>query len=401
MKNIVILGSTGSIGRKTLRVIGDFPAEFNVVGLACRSNVELLAEQTRRFRPEVIAVADKSKFGQLNTLISDLRVSSSSGAGVMILAGEEGLAEMSGYDKAQMVVLAMVGSSGLLPLLSAIEHGKEIALANKETLVMAGELIVRKAEEKDIRILPLDSEHSAIFQCLNVHANGFLPPKKKTSSQQEVKRIVLTGSGGPLVNLKSSDFSAVSPQQALNHPRWKMGSKISIDSATLMNKGFEVIEARWLFNIDIDRIEIVIHPEAIIHSMVEFIDGSIIAQMGVTDMYLPIQYALSYPRRFFSKLASLDFSQLKQFSFSSPDLDRFPCLGLAYQAARIGGTMPVVLNAANEELVGYFLDNKIKFTDIPRIIEKLMASHSARHEVAIGDILEVDKWARQEVRKFC
>lgn len=298
MKNIVILGSTGSIGRKTLRVVEDFPVEFNVVGLACRSNVELLAEQTRRFRPEVIAVADKSKFGQLKQLISDLRISSSSGAGVRILAGEEGLAEMSGYDKAQMVVLAMVGSSGLFPLLSAIEHGKEIALANKETLVMAGELIVRKAEEKGVRILPLDSEHSAIFQCLNVHTNGFFPPKKKTSSQQEVKRIILTGSGGPLATLKGSDFSAVSPQQALSHPRWKMGSKISIDSATLMNKGFEVIEARWLFNIDIDRIEIVIHPEAIIHSMVEFIDGSIIAQMAVTDMYLPIQYALSYPRRF-------------------------------------------------------------------------------------------------------
>ena len=401
MKNIVILGSTGSIGRKTLSVVEDFPVEFNVVGLACRSNVELLAEQTRRFRPEVIAVADKSKFGQLKQLVREAGISSSSGAEVRILAGEEGLAEMSGYDKAQMVVLAMVGSSGLFPLLSAIEHGKEIALANKETLVMAGELIVRKAEEKGIRILPLDSEHSAIFQCLNVHANGFFPPKKKVSPQQEVKRIILTGSGGPFITLKSSDLSAATPQQALNHPRWKMGSKISIDSATLMNKGFEVIEARWLFNIDIDRIEIVIHPEAIIHSMVEFIDGSIIAQMAVTDMYLPIQYALSYPRRFFSKLASLDFSQLKQFSFSSPDLDRFPCLGLAYQAAKIGGTMPAALNAANEELVGYFLDNKIKFTDIPRIIEKLMASHSARHEVAIGDILEVDKWARQEVRKFC
>ncbi len=401
MKNIVILGSTGSIGRKTLKVIEDFPDEFKVVGLACRSNVELLSEQASKFRPEVIAVADKGKVGRLKQLISALKVSSPSGARVKILAGEEGLTEISGYQEAQMVVSALVGSSGLLPLLSAIEQGKEIALANKEALVMAGELIIRKAREKGVRILPLDSEHSAIFQCLNVSSNGFPPANKRASLRQEVKRIVLTGSGGPLIDLKASDFSSVSSRQALRHPRWKMGNKVSIDSATLMNKGFEVIEAHWLFGIDIDRIEIVIHPEAVIHSMVEFINGSIIAQLGVADMYLPIQYALSYPRRFSTKLDSLDFSRLRQFSFSSPDLDRFPCLGLAYQAAKTGGSMPVVLNAADEELVGYFLDNKIKFTDIPRIIGKLTASHTVRHDLTVGDILEIDKWARQEVGKFC
>jgi 1-deoxy-D-xylulose-5-phosphate reductoisomerase len=381
VKNIVILGSTGSIGIQTLKVIEDFPERFKVTGLACNSNTELLLKQIYKFKPRVVAVADKQSAGRLKRAVSGLKIE--------ILAGQEGLSELAGCDDAQMVVIAVSGVSGLIPVLAAIDHRKEIALANKEALVMAGKLVIQKARQKSVRILPIDSEHSAIFQCLNGCSNS------------EVKRIILTGSGGPLSYLKDSDFSLISPHQALNHPRWKMGAKISVDSATLMNKGLEVIEARWLFDVDIDKIEVIIHPEAIIHSMVELIDGSLIAQLGITDMYLPIHYALSYPQRVSTKMPMLDFSQVKSLSFSPPELDKFPCLGLAYRAARIGGSMSVVLNAVDEEMVYSFLANKIRLTDIPRIIEKVMGTHSLKSEPSLEEILEIDKWAREEARRLC
>ncbi|MEA3560349.1 MAG: 1-deoxy-D-xylulose-5-phosphate reductoisomerase [Candidatus Omnitrophota bacterium] len=381
MKNIVVLGSTGSVGVQALKVIEDFSERFRVTGLACNANIELLTEQIYKFNPEVVAVADKKKAEELKKTVGGLKIK--------ILAGQEGLAEIAAYDNAQMVVVAVSGINGLIPLLTAVERGKEIALANKEALVVAGSLVNRITREKCVRILPVDSEHSAIFQCLDGRMSN------------EIKRIILTGSGGPLIDLEAAGFSAVSPEQALNHPRWKMGSKISIDSATLMNKGLEVIEARWLFDTDIDRIEVIIHPQAIIHSMVEFLDSSFIAQLGITDMYLPIQYALNYPQRVSTKMPGLDFKQIKQLSFSAPDLKKFPCLELAYEAARLGGSMPVVLSAADEKLVYKFLANKIKLTDIARVIEKVMKAHSLRKEPSLKEILEIDNWTKEEVERFC
>ncbi|MEA3328201.1 MAG: 1-deoxy-D-xylulose-5-phosphate reductoisomerase [Candidatus Omnitrophota bacterium] len=380
MKNIVILGSTGSIGVQALRVIEDFPEKFRIVGLACNSKIELLAEQIYKFNPEVAAVADKKKAGELKSVLSGLKTK--------VLAGPEGLAELAGLEQAQMVIVALSGAGGLIPVLRAIEASKEIALANKESLVMAGRLVTENARQKQVKILPIDSEHSAIFQCLNGYSN------------REVRRLILTGSGGPLSELDLSNFKDISPKQALNHPRWKMGSKISIDSATLMNKGLEVIEARWLFDVNIDQIEVIIHPQAVVHSMVELIDGSFIAQMGVTDMYLPIQFALNYPERVSTKVPGLDLNQIGRLSFRAPDLEKFPCLELAYQAAKLGGSMPIVLNAADEELVYSFLDNKIRLTDIARIVEKVMRAHSLKEKSSLSEILEIDNWARQETKRL-
>jgi len=300
------------------------------------------------------------------------------------LAGEKGLLEVATSPEAQVVLTAVTGSLGIKPTLAAIQAGKDIALANKETLVAAGELVTEMAKEKGISIFPVDSEHSAIWQCLN------------GENEKNIRRIILTASGGPFREMDIKEMKNVTVEMALNHPNWNMGRKITIDSATLMNKGLEVIEARWLFGVDFEKIDVVIHPQSIIHSMVEFLDGSVIAQLGLPDMYLPIQYALSYPERWENKLKRLDFNAIGQLTFERPDEERFRCLALAYQAGRCGGTMPVVLNAANEVAVGAFLDRKIGLLDIPRIVELVMNQHEVVNQPDLEAILSADRWARKK-----
>lgn len=380
MKRITILGSTGSIGTKTLDVIESHPDDFTVVALASHSNIALLAEQAKKYRPKLVAIYDESKFSDLkNSLI---------GTDIKLACGASGVEEVARYDGADLTLIAIAGSAGLIPTLAAIEGGKTVALANKEPLVMAGGIITARAKEKGTKIIPVDSEHSAIFQCLNGQ-NGPI-----------VNKIYLTGSGGPLRKINLRRFDSLSPEEVINHPKWKMGKKISVDSATLMNKGLEIIEAKWLFGIGVDKIEVLIHPEAIIHSMVEFVDGSIIAQLSSTDMRLPILYALSYPERINSALPSVDFLKLKKLTFLPPNKRKFPCLKMSYEVARRGGSYPIVLNAANEEAVWAFLDRKIKFIQIPKIIEKLLSLHRERSNPTLEEILEIDAWARQEAKRL-
>lgn len=380
MKKITILGSTGSIGTSALDVIARHRREFSVAALASNSNVGLLACQAKEFRPKIVAVCDESKFGELKKALS--------GSGIKIACGRSGIEEAARYDGADITLSAIAGSSGLMPTLAAIELGKTVALANKEPLVMAGGIITARARKKGTKIVPVDSEHSAIFQCLNGRGRA------------DLKKIYLTGSGGPLRKVDIKKFGALSPEEVINHPRWKMGRKISVDSATLMNKGLEAIEAKWLFGMDIDSIEVLIHPEAIIHSMVEYVDGSVIAQLSVTDMRLPILYAFSYPERIKSSLPSLDFVKLGKFTFEKPDFRKFPCLSMSYEAAREGGSYPAVLNAANEEAVLAFLRNEIKFTRIPAIIEKTLSLHKGKPEPSLNEILTIDNWARQQARRL-
>lgn len=380
MKRIAILGSTGSIGTKALDVIENHPNDFCVAALASHSNVELLAEQAKRHRPKLVAIYDESKFGDLKNALS--------ATGARAVCGPSGIEKIAKCEGADLILIAIAGSAGLKPTLTAIESGKTVALANKEPLVMAGGIITARAIEKGTKIIPVDSEHSAIFQCLNGQ-NGSV-----------VKKIYLTGSGGPLRKINATKFESLSPEEVINHPKWKMGRKISVDSATLMNKGLEIIEARWLFNIAVDKIEVLIHPEAIIHSMVEFVDGSIMAQLSPTDMRLPILYALSYPERLASTLPPLDFLKLGKFTFLSPKLGKFPCLKLSYEVANRGGSYPVVLNAANEEAVWAFLDRKIKFNRVPKIIEKILSLHKGRAKPTLDEILEIDAWARDEARRL-
>lgn len=380
MKKITILGSTGSIGANALDVIEKHPRDFSVAALASHSNVELLARQAKRFRPKIAAICNESKYGQLKRALS--------GTGIKALGGRAGVEEVAGYKGADLTLVSIVGSAGLMPTLRAIGLGKTVALANKEPLVMAGGIITRLAGKSGARIIPVDSEHSAIFQCLNGH------------NREGLKKIYLTGSGGPLRKMHVSKFASLSPEEVINHPRWKMGKKISVDSATLMNKGLEIIEAKWLFGVEVNQIDVLIHPEAIIHSMVEFIDGSIMAQLSVTDMRLPILYAFSYPRRVKSLLPSVDFVKLGKFTFSPPDMKKFPCLRMAYQAARKGGSYPAALNAANEEAVLAFLDGKIKFTRISAIIEKVLSLHKGKADPSLDDVLDTDAWARDEARRL-
>lgn len=380
MKKITILGSTGSIGTNALDVIARHPREFSVAALASYSNVELLAHQAKRFHPKFVAVCDDSKYGELKKALS--------GSGIKVACGCSGVEEAARYDGADITLVAIAGSAGLIPTLAAIERGKTVALANKEPLVMAGGIITARAKKKGARIIPVDSEHSAIFQCLNGH------------NRADLKKIYLTGSGGPLRNISAKRFGALSPEEVINHPRWKMGKKISVDSATLMNKGLEIIEAKWLFGLGIDKIDVLIHPEAIIHSMVEFADGSIIAQMSVTDMRLPILYAFSYPRRLKSFLPPVDFVKLGKFTFGKPDLKKFPCLSMSYEAARKGGSYPAVLNAANEEAALAFLDGRIRFDRIPAIIEKALSLHKGRANPSLNEVLAIDSWARQQARRL-
>lgn len=374
-KRVAILGSTGSIGVNTLNVIRDHRSNFKVVALSARKNTGLLLKQTKEFKPEMVAIADEE---------CAERFRKQTASKIKVVSGIEGMMQIASLGTVDIVVSAIVGAAGLLPTIEAIKAGKTIALANKEVLVTAGEIVMRMAEKCKVKIIPVDSEHSALFQCL------------QGEDRNNIKRLILTASGGPFLNHHADRLHKVSIREALNHPRWDMGQKVTIDSATMMNKGFEVIEAHWLFGVELDKIEVVIHPQSIIHSMVEFNDGTILAQMSEPDMRLPIQYALTYPLRMERKIKKFDFIKNGNLTFSPPDYKRFPCLKLAYKAAETGGTMPTVLNAANEVAVSRFLKNEIRFTDIPKLIQKSMSSHKFLENPDIDDILEVDKAIRKE-----
>ncbi len=373
MKNIAILGSTGSIGQNALRVIKAFPDDFRVVALTANSNVALLKKQVELFHPELVCVVDESAAVKLKHSISPA---------VKFFSGERGLLELLKHEKIDKVVLSITGSKALEPLLTAIDNKKEVALANKESLVIAGSLVMRRARRENVNIIPIDSEQSAIWQCL------------RNENKEKIRKVYLTASGGPFFRLSKNKLKTIKAFSALRHPRWRMGKKITIDSATLMNKGLEFLEAMSLFDLRPKDIGVLVHPEAVIHSMVEFIDGVIMAQLSVTDMRIPIQYALSYPERLPNRLKGVDFINLKSLNFAAPDLSKFPCLGLAYQAAKDSGTMPCVLNAANEVGVDAFLKGSISFFGIASVIEKVLSCHKNIENPALSDIYAVDEWAR-------
>ncbi len=375
MKKIAILGSTGSIGQNTLEVIRQFPDKFKVVGLSTNSNIEIFLKQIKEFKPQFVCVGDTGAARKLETRL---------GPKVKLFSADKGLESLVGAGNIDKIVLAISGSAALSPLLKAIEANKEIALANKEALVMAGPIIMHKLSNKRAKIIPVDSEQSAIWQCLD------------TEDPSKIKNIYLTASGGPLRKTNKEEFKHISLRQVLRHPRWRMGKKITVDSATLMNKGLEILETMFLFNVGVDKIKILIHPEAIIHSMVEFIDGVILAQLSITDMRIPIQYALSYPERLPNRLAGIDFCKLKQFNFEKPDTRRFPCLALAYRSAKELGTSPCVLNAANEVSVEEFLKRRLGFASIPCVIEKVLDKHRNIRQPNLEDIRQADVWARDE-----
>jgi 1-deoxy-D-xylulose-5-phosphate reductoisomerase len=374
MKNLAILGSTGSIGRSTLAVVDAHPSRLRVVGLAARDNAGRLAEQIRCYRPQIAALATEDGAERLRATVGD--------AVPRIAAGPDGLRAVATHPSVDVVICASSGTAALEAVLAAIEAGKTIALANKEVLVMAGALVMRAARARGVAILPVDSEHNAIHQCLHGRA------------RDEVRRLILTASGGPFRDLSPDALAQVGPDAALRHPTWQMGPKITIDSATLMNKGLEVIEAHWLFDVPVEKIEVLVHPQSIVHSLVELSDGSMIAQLGVTDMRLPIQYACSYPERWDMPLPSLDLARAGRLDFLAPAHDRFPCLGLAYRALREGGTLPVVLNAANEVAVASFLEGKLGFTAIPQVIERTMNTHEVERVSTLEVVRRVDGWAR-------
>ncbi len=378
MKRIAILGSTGSIGRSALAVVAAHPERLEVVGLAAGRNVERFAEQVAGVRPAVVALAD-------NESLDRLRGAGALPAGAATGWGEDGLVAVATHPRVDLVLCASAGTAALGATLAAIEAGKTVALANKEVLVMAGRLMVGAARRRGVRILPVDSEHNAIHQCVDGRA------------PDDVLRYVLTASGGPFRDRPAADLEAVTPEDALRHPTWSMGPKITIDSATLMNKGLEVIEARWLFDAPPDRIDVVVHPQSVVHSLVELRDGSVIAQLGVTDMRLPIQYAFSYPERWPAPLPALDLAACGPLDFEAPDTGRFPCLGLAYQALRAGAAFPAVLNAANEVAVAAFLERRLPFTGIPRVIAATLdaaAQRAPTDPTALAEVRELDTWAR-------
>jgi 1-deoxy-D-xylulose-5-phosphate reductoisomerase len=377
-KGLAILGSTGSIGCNTLRVVETLGAErFRVVALGAGRNVEKLSEQVARYGPELVSVESEECAVELRA-----RLRGQDTKEPRILTGEAGLVEVATHAEAQTIVSATVGAVGFMPTLRALEAGKRVALANKETLVMAGELMTRAARESGAELLPVDSEHNALHQCL------------RGENVREVRRLVLTASGGPFRTKTKDEMRGASVAEAMRHPTWSMGAKVTIDSATLMNKGLEVIEARWLFGFGPDEIGILVHPESVVHSMVEMIDGSVIAQMGITDMRHAIQYALTYPERYPCELPPLDLTQLSTLHFEAPDVERFPCIVLAYRALRTGGTLAAAMNAANEEAVRAFLDEEIALTDIPRVIERVMDEHETRPVSALEIVLETDRAAR-------
>ncbi|MBI3634733.1 MAG: 1-deoxy-D-xylulose-5-phosphate reductoisomerase [Candidatus Rokubacteria bacterium] len=381
MKRVTILGATGSIGLRTLELVSSFPEEFTVAGLAARgTKLELLADLCRKYSPPAVALLDGGSVDALARLLPAPRPE--------LLAGPEGLVALTRDVPADTVVSALVGAAGLLPTMAAIRAGRAVALANKETLVMAGSLMTAAAREQGVPLLPVDSEHSAVFQCLVGH------------NRRDVHRILLTASGGPFREWPVARMADVTVDDALRHPTWKMGPKITIDSATLMNKGLEVIEARWLFDVAPEQIQVVVHPQSIVHSMVEYIDGSVIAQLGVADMGVPILYALTYPERRPAPAARLDLARIGALTFFDPDPEKFPCLRLARQALAQGGVAPVVLNAANEVAVGAFLDRRIGFTDIPQLIERALAAAGAGALSSIDQCVDVDVRTRERVNGF-
>ena len=377
MKKIAILGSTGSIGTSSLEVIAELSDQFTVTYLTAHKNIDLLRKQIDRFRPKGVVVHEDCSASVLRNLMN---------GSTEVLTGEEGLEEIVGRDDVDLVISSLVGFAGLKPTIEAIRHGKTVALANKETLVVAGAIITKMLKEHGVRLIPIDSEHSAVLQCL------------AGENIASVARLILTASGGPFLNTPEQELENVTAEQALKHPNWKMGNKITIDSATLMNKGLEVIEAHWLFNLPPERIDVVIHPQSIIHSMVEFVDGSIKAQLGVPDMKIPIQYALTYPDRRPSSYERIDFSRLREMTFLKPDRSKFRCLDLAYRCLGMGGTAPAVLNAANEVAVENFLNGTIRFTDIPRLIEAALEQHRLVTDPDLSDITEADRWTRDFLR---
>lgn len=378
MKKIAIIGSTGSIGRQTLEVVEYLKNRITVYGLAAHSRIDLLAAQVKKYRPRVVVLSDTGKLKALASLLT--------GWDGKLLAGPEGLDELAADPEVDLVVSSAVGAAGVKPTLTAVKSGKEVALANKEALVAAGELIMNQVKAQKTRFLSIDSEHSAVFQCL------------AGQRQSEVKNIYLTASGGPFRNTALSEMERVSPEQALAHPTWKMGKKITIDSATLMNKGMEVIEAHWLFGLPYDQIKVVIHPQSMVHGLIETVDGFFLAQLGPADMRLPIKFALTYPERTENPFTCLDLFSLNRLEFFPPDVERFPCLSLAYTAGRRGGTMPAVLNAANEEAVNAFLQHRLGFCEIGSMVEKVMEQHEKDGVVFHPDletIMSVDRWARK------
>src|SRR5947207_14234168 len=376
MKNVVLLGSTGSIGTSTIKVAEDLPDRIRLVELAAGHNAELLAKQTLKHRPEAVSINDPVRAREIQTIL---------GTAAEVFSGSEGLLKLATLPSADIVLIAIVGTAGLQPALAAIRAGKDIAVASKEILVMAGETVMSEARKSGVRVLAVDSEHSAIFQCLD---------GKHASS---VRKLWLTASGGPFRQMPKEDFPNITVERALKHPSWVMGRKITIDSATLFNKGLEMIEARWLFEIEMGRVQVIIHPQSVVHSMVEFVDGSIIAQLSTPDMCLPIQYALTCPERARSDRVQTDFAKLGSLTFEEPDLDRFPSLNLARRAGEAGGTMPAVLNAANEVAVEAFCNRRIGFEQISLAVARVMERHQVVEHPALDEILAADTWARREV----
>ncbi len=377
-KALIIIGSTGSIGSQALDVCERL--NIRVVGLAAGSNISVLEKQARKYNPLIVAVMDPEKGSDLKQRLSDTPIK--------VVYGLEGIIELAEFPGADTVLTSVVGIAGLIPTIKAIESGKNIALANKETLVTAGRLVMEAAKSRNIRIMPVDSEHSALFQSMS------------GNRKQDIEKLILTASGGPFRGFTSEQLKEVTIEQALKHPNWTMGSKITIDSATMMNKGLEVIEAKWLFDIDLPGIEVLIHPQSIIHSMVSYVDGSIIAQMGVPDMRIPIQYALTWPCRVKNNIERVDFCKINTFTFEKPNIKVFRCLSFAYKAAEIGGSMASAMNAANEVAVSLFLQGQIKFMDIMDIIENVMDNHKVIVDPSLDDIIDVDRWAREEVMRL-
>lgn len=384
MKHIAILGSTGSIGKNALSVVDTHADEFKVVGLAANRDVDALEQQIRRYRPALVALNEPTAACQLRERIRDLS------GNPQVLAGTEGLQAVATMPEASQVLDGMGGSAGLLPTLAAINAGKDIAFVNKEVMVMAGPLVNAAVQENGITLIPIDGEMSAIFQCL----------EGARDRQADIHRLLITASGGPFREVPKEALYSVTPQQALQHPNWKMGQKITIDSATMMNKGLEVIEAKWLFDIEPSKIDIVVHPESIVHSMVEWTDGSTLAQLGPTDMRIMIQYALTYPRRLSTPVPRLDLMESRALHFEPADFEKFPCLSLAYTAAEVGGTLPVVLSSADEVVVEAFLNACIGFMDIPAILASVMDKHVVIADPTLSDILEVDRWAKSTARSI-
>lgn len=374
MRNIAILGSTGSIGTQTLEIVRE-NNDLNVVSIAAKSSINKLEEQVREFKPDIVCVYDEKAASQFKVMISDTNTK--------VVSGMEGLIEAATYKSAELVVTAFVGMIGIVPTVEAIKAGKNIALANKETLVTAGHIVMDLAKKNNVKILPVDSEHSAIFQSLN------------GENSKEIDKILLTASGGPFRTKTKDDLKTVTLEDALKHPNWSMGRKITIDSATMVNKGLEVLEAKWLFDVDVDNIQVVVQPQSIIHSMVQFNDGAVIAQLGVPDMKLPIQYAIYYPERRYLSGDRLDFGKIGQITFEDPDFEKFKVLELAYESGRIGGSMPTVLNAANEKAVAMFLNRKIGYLEIADIIEYCISKHNTIENPTIEQILEIENWVNE------